>query len=383
MAAGTLQQISDHGDQYGQLLETASYLSGLWEDRDNPSLAPPVPMGMLIIEDRVLSAVLSRLVSDDRPYHFDHLDLEVVAGVLEHYLTRTVRRSAAHQVTVVDTHDTVLSRGRTSPPLHVIRYMATTSLDGARLNRSPRDVLPLRVLDPSCGAGTVLLCIFRALLVSGGGNRLTLDECHTILVDSLYGVDISRQAVAVTKMLLLFRLFEVCTPSQVPQDVPGITERVLRDLRHTVRCGNALIAPDIVKDESWMFCPVRERHTLNPFAWPGEFPEIFAAGGFDAMISNPPEGLPEQKEWIQRYLQRHYAVYDPEVDLSAFFVEKGLVLLRPGGTLCFSMSDRWFRGRAGSPLRSLLTTNQIEEIVDLPGSGGVLDEKGINILRLI
>ena len=349
VAAGTLQQISDHGDHYGQLLEIASYLSGLWEDRDNPSLPPPVPMGALIIEARVVSAVLSRLVSGNRPYHFENLDLEVIAGVLGHYITRTVRRSAAHQVAVVDTHDAVLSRGRTPPPLQEIRYMVTTSLDTAMENRSPRDMLPLRVIDPACGAGRVLLCLFRAL-VSGGGNRLTFDECHTILVDSIYGVDISRHAVAVTKMLLLLRLFGDCTPSAAPQDVPGMIERVLRDLRHTIRCGNALIAPDIVNDESWMFCPARARRTLNPFAWPEEFPEIFAAGGFDMAISNPPEGLSEQKEWIQRYLQRHYAVYDPEIDRSAFFVEKGLMLLRPGGNLGFSMSDRWLRGRAGSPL---------------------------------
>ena len=381
VAEGTLQQISDHGDHYGQLLETASYLSGLWEDRDNPSFPPPVPMGALIIEDRVVSAVLSRLVSGDRPYHFENLDLEVIAGVLGHYISRTVKRSAAHQVTVVDMHDAVLSRGSTPPPLQEIRYMATTSLETAMENRSPRDMLPLRVLDPACGAGKVLLCVFRAL-VPGEVTGLTFDECHTILVDSIYGVDIGSHAVAVTKMLLLFRLFGECTPSPAPQDVPGMTERVLRDLRHTIRCGNALIAPDIVNDDSWMFCPARARHELNSFAWPEEFPEIFAAGGFDMAISNPPEGLSEQKEWIQQYLQRHYAVYDPEIERSAFFVEKGLMLLRPGGTLGFSMSDRWLRGRAGSPLRTLLATKQVVEIVDLPGSVGSPDEKGTCILRL-
>ncbi|MGD0079442.1 MAG: hypothetical protein ABSB80_02190 [Methanoregula sp.] len=381
VAGGTLQQISDSADHYGQLLEASSSLSGLWEERDNPSSAPPVSMGSLIIEDSVISAVLSRLISGDRPYHFDTLDLEVIAGVLGHYISRTVRRSAAHQATVVDTHDAVLSRGLTAPPLSVIRYMATRSLGAAIANRSPCDVLPLRVLDPACGAGTVLLCVFRALLASQG-NRLTFDECHSILVDSIYGVDISRHAVVATKMLLLFRLFGEFSSSPAPQDIPGIIEGLFRDLRHTIRCGNALIAPDIVNDESWMFCPARERHLLNPFAWAAEFPEIFAAGGFDMVISNPPEGLPEQKEWIQRYLQRHYAAYHPEADRSAFFIEKGLVLLRPGGSLNFTMSDLWLRGRAGSPLRYLLTTKQVEEIVDLPGSVGGPDETGTCILRL-
>ena len=134
--------------------------------------------------------------------------------------------------------------------------------------------------------------------------------------------------------------------------------------------------PDIAGDESWMFCPARNRHTLNPFPYSERFPEIVAAGGFDLVVCNPPEGPLEQREWIQQYFQRHYAVYHPLVDRSAYFVEKSLSLFAPGGVVAMCMSGRWLHGSAGSPMREALGTRQIEEIVDLscvpagnPGAG--------------
>ncbi len=117
-------------------------------------------------------------------------------------------------------------------------------------------------------------------------------------------------------------------------------------------------------DESWMFCPPRERYAFNTFSWHDSFPEIFATGGFDAIISNPPEGVLEDREWIQQYFQRHYRVFHPLADRSVYFIEKGISLLKTGGTLSCIMSNRWFRGSQGSPFRMLLKTKQIEEIVD-------------------
>ena len=100
------------------------------------------------------------------------------------------------------------------------------------------------------------------------------------------------------------------------------------------------------------------------FNWPNGFPEIFANGGFDAVLCNPPEGPLEDREWIQQYFQRHYQSYHPLAERSAYVIEKGLSLLRTGGTLSCFLNDRWLRGSSGSPLRLLLGTKQIEEIVD-------------------
>ena len=34
----------------------------------------------------------------------------------------------------------------------------------------------------------------------------------------------------------------------------------------------------------------QERRLVNPFEWQRAFPKVFAAGGFDAVIGNPPYG---------------------------------------------------------------------------------------------
>ncbi|MFA5346898.1 MAG: hypothetical protein WC294_02070 [Methanoregula sp.] len=318
----------------------------------------------LVLDDQVFNSILSTLTSADRQYDLASMPTETLAQVFLRYLTRTVRRSAAHQAIIVDTHDTTSSGATTVLPFPVIEYLVKSSITAVWENRSAREILPIRVLDPSCGAGRILLSVYGHILEKNGSGVLTFDERREILTGSIHGLDINRHAVAVTRMLLFFRLLEECQTGQNPHSFFKLSELVFSDLRHTIQCGNALISPEIIDDESWMFCPPRERHTLNTFDWHNGFPEIFATGGFDAVVSNPPEGQLKDREWIQQYFQRHYQVYHPLADLSAFVIEKGLSLLRTGGTLSCFLSNRWLRGSSGSPLRVLIGTKQIDEIVD-------------------
>jgi SAM-dependent methyltransferase len=371
LAEGTLQGIADHKDRYGRLLEVSAPLALLWDGAGDVTSHDAVPMGALLLDERGLYAIINALLADNRPYDFAGMDLETVAGVLARYLAMTIRRSATHQADVVDTHDTVLSRGAHPVPAHpVMRYVAESTLAAARAGRSKHELFPVRVLDPACGTGTLLLYAYRYLLEGEGGGTLTPDERHAILTGSIYGVDISRHAVAAARMLLFFRLCEGICPPAGPEAFLPFAEGHFRELAHTIRCGNAVIGPEIRFDESWAFCPVRERHRLNTFAWKTAFAEVFASGGFDAVICNPPEGFPDQKEWIQQYLQRHYQAYDPQAGRSAYFIEKGLSLLCTGGMLGCCTGNQWLRGRAGAPLRAMLAARQIEEITDLSGTGG-------------
>lgn len=343
----------------------------LMHRHDSPDVA--------VIEERVVHAVIDALLAPCRKYDFGTMTTLAIAQVLMQYLTRTVRRSATHMATVVDTHDTVLSGGTVIPPLPLTGYLVGNTLAAARKDRPAREVMPLRVFDPACGSGTVLLAVYRGLLENAGGPALTFDDRREILENSVHGLDISRHAVAVTRMLLCLELFSSPQTGPFPEDFRAATLSVLRDLRHTVLCGNALVGPEIVDDESWMFCPARDRHRLNPFRYRDRFPEIVAGGGFDIIVCNPPEGALEQREWIQQYFQRRYAAYHPLADRSAYFIEKSLSLVTPGGVVALCLSSRWLRGAPGSPLRELLASHRIDEIADLtavpagsPGAGLLL-----------
>ncbi|NLG04203.1 MAG: hypothetical protein GX567_10295, partial [Clostridia bacterium] len=63
-------------------------------------------------------------------------------------------------------------------------------------------------------------------------------------------------------------------------------ERVLPDLGQNIRCGNSLIGWDYFGGQ--IFPDEEEIQRVNPFDWQRAFPHIFAEGGFDAVIGNPP-----------------------------------------------------------------------------------------------
>jgi adenine-specific DNA-methyltransferase len=354
----------------------APYADSLYPD-ESPNAPRPAGAGQdLVIDDRVIRGVVEAVLSMGGICDCGKMQTGEIAQVLMQYLTRTVRRSATHQAIVADTHETVVSGRTVIAPRSLVNYMAKQALASARKNRSSREILPLRVFDPACGSGTVLIAVFCNLLEHAGGPSLTFEERREILMHSVHGLDVNRHAVAVTRMLLFLELCNRPGTFWEAGDFSGAAQSVIRDLRHTVICGNALIGLEIVRDESWMFCPVRDRHTLNPFSYRDRFPEIVAGGGFDLIVSNPPEGALEQREWLQQYFQRRYSSYHPLVDRSAYFIEKSLLLVSPGGIVSSILSNRWLRGSGGSPLRSLLAARRIDEIIDLsyapfdnPGAG--------------
>ena len=76
----------------------------------------------------------------------------------------------------------------------------------------------------------------------------------------------------------------------------------------------------------------------RPFHWPLEFPEVFLAGGFDAIVGNPPFSGGRKigrslGEAYTRYLQsvRNYVKGSP--DLCAYFFLRAATLLKSGGEL--------------------------------------------------
>lgn len=94
------------------------------------------------------------------------------------------------------------------------------------------------------------------------------------------------------------------------------------------------------------------------FLWKLHFPEVFRNGGrFDVVIANPPwvrqEGIKEQKPG----LKRSYETFTGGADLYVFFYERAVKLLKPGGTISFISSNKFFRAAYGKKLRTFLTEN--------------------------
>src|SRR5262249_19592448 len=125
----------------------------------------------------------------------------------------------------------------------------------------------------------------------------------------------------------------------------------LQNLESTIKVGNSL-----VDDRDF---------TVRPFDWRGAFPDVFAQGGFDIVIGNPPYVRMELIKRIKPYLEKHYFVADDRTDLYAYFFERGVGILKKGGRLGFVSSSTFFRTGSGENLRRFLGDNvAIEAVID-------------------
>ena len=170
------------------------------------------------------------------------------------------------------------------------------------------------------------------LVQVGSGNwKLTIAERKRILLDNIFGVDIDSQAVETTKLSLLLKVLEGETQQSLQPVLRLFHERALPDLGNNIKCGNSLIGPDFYQQQQMSLLDDEERYRINVFDWHAEFPDIFKAGGFDAVIGNPPYVRQESLSGFKAYFEAHYEAFNGVADLFTYFMEKAAKLLSPGG----------------------------------------------------
>jgi hypothetical protein len=277
--SGSLLAASRGNDIHGRLGAAIRRLDAKYALRfgeSDPLTELPEPR--LVFDDDVLSAVL-RAVGEVRSE--SPLSGDTLGRVYERFLAapdpsrpgwKTVRKSLGVYYT----------------PRRVVDYVVSGVLGRLLLHKTPEEAMALRVLDPACGSGFFLLGAYRYLLdwhrafYLGDGDRhrrgpaaalrldsrgdwqLTAAKRREILQSSIFGVDVDPKAVEVTRLSLLLTALET---ERHEANAP-------LDLGRNLQCGDSLIEEDIGGSSS--------------FDWKTQFPDVFAGGGFDAVIGNPP-----------------------------------------------------------------------------------------------
>ena len=371
----------------------------------------------LVIDDKPLKDIIKALYYPESPYEFSVVSAEILGQVYEQFLGKVIRLTAGHQAKVEDKPEVKKAGGVYYTPAYIVDYIvkntvgkllganptapnATESPNPADPQTSgsgqapipamtPKQAAKLRILDPACGSGSFLLGAYEYLLVwhrdwyvadgpekhakviyqgPGGGWRLTTAEKKRILLDNIYGVDIDPQAVEVTKLSLLLKVLEGESQQTLARQLKLFHERALPDLASNIKCGNSLIGPDFYNGHQLTLFVEEEQFRINVFDWHAAFPKIMRDGGFDVVIGNPPYVRQESLQQFKMYLSHHYTSFESTADLYVYFIERGVTLLREGGSLSFIVSSGFLRTNFGRGLRSFLRESAgIVSLVDFGG----------------
>ena len=199
-------------------------------------------------------------------------------------------------------------------------------------------LLQITICDPACGSGAFLNQALEYLIAEHRyidelhakllGTSMVMSEVeNSILENNLYGVDINEESVEIAKLSLWLRTAQ--------------RGRALTSLNDNIKCGNSLIDdPEVAGDKA--------------FDWKEEFPDIFAKGGFDVVIGNPPYVRQELFKEIKPYLEANYKCYNSVADLYTYFIEKGINLMNDDGLFSFILPNKFLKATYGKHIRKVM-----------------------------
>jgi len=410
------------------------YNSGIFHFEKEPGRESPDTLTLsLQIDDKPLKDIIKRLYYPDSPYEFSVLPAEILGQVYEQFLGKVIRLTEGHRAVVEDKPEVKKAGGVKYTPVYIVEAIVKKTLGPTLEGKTPLVVVLITVLDPACGSGSFLIVAYQYLLDwhrewylknlvpllesgmkpsspevrrmlpgannepgkkgrkkepelpvfqgRGGEWRLTTAERKRILLNNIYGVDIDRQAVEVTKLSLLLKVLEGENDETISKQLTLFQERALPDLSNNIKCGNSLIGWDILRDNPSLTREEIDR--VNPFDWEKEFPEVFQRGGFNIIIGNPPyHSVKLMDEISKKYFYKKYSVGTKRFNLFSIFIEASLSILRQKDKLGFIIPSSFLANSQYLELRNLILNNFIiKEIINF--GGGVFAGANVETLILI
>ncbi|MEW5796562.1 MAG: TaqI-like C-terminal specificity domain-containing protein [Candidatus Zixiibacteriota bacterium] len=334
--------------------------------------------GGLAVDDEVFARICRDLAHANSPYDFNAIPIHILGSIYERFLGKVIT-ATPRRAKVEEKPEVRKAGGVYYTPEYIVRYIVDNTVGKLIEGKTPEQIAKMRFADISCGSGSFLLGVFDCLLnyhgqyynqnpdkarkgdcaPINGRLHLTLKKKREILLNNIYGVDIDAQAVEVCQLSLYLKLLQEETEASTRQYALDFLhqskmKKLLPDLSKNIVCGNSLIGRDINGD---LFEEVEKK--LNPMDFEDAFPHVMKAGGFDAVVGNPPyvriQTIRESVPVVLEYLPHHYrAATRGNYDIYVVFVEKGLRILNTSGQLGFILPHKFFNAKYGQPLRAML-----------------------------
>lgn len=351
----------------------------------------------LRVDDGEFSGLCEKLGHLRSPYNFSVIPVHILGSIYERFLGQVIvvtGKTAKPE----QKHDVRKAGGVYYTPEYVVRYICDKTIGPIIRGKSPIEVSKLRFGDIACGSGSFLISVYELLLehharwynehkaealdervqigvvrrkpefVSAvverdGGLRLTLEKKRQILLNNIFGVDIDPQAREVAQLSLYLKLLEDETTATARQSYLAFHAALLPSLEGNIKCGNSVVGTDAVIGELQL--DDREAR-LKPLDFSTAFQKVMPAGGFHAIVGNPPYRREKDFKTLLDEIAlgsfgRRFRV--ARMDLWYYFVHRALEILARRGRLGYIVNAYWTSGTGAKKLiEALKSEAHVDEI---------------------
>lgn len=324
-------------------------------------------------DEELFRSICIDLDHTNTPYDFNYFPIHILGNIYERFLGKviTIEDGKAN----IELKPEVRKAGGVFyTPKYIVDYIVENTVGKLIAAKTPKQIAALTFADIACGSGSFLIGVYEYLLdyhlkyyntnineakkancIYDPENQiyvLSIKQKQQILTNNVFGVDIDQQATEVTQVSLFLKLLEDETMATANDMNVLFAEKILPDLSGNIKCGNSLIGWEIMDGQLF---EQKELRKLNPFDFGQAFPKVFAKGGFDVIVGNPPYfSLTSLRDFENIYLKNQYKVFDKSTDIYCIFYEKSLNILKENGIVSFITSNQWLQTNYGRIFRNYI-----------------------------